>query len=169
MCDNAGILYYSPTNIKAIVSGISVDMRYQAEGVYMPGSATFTVRSEYKLNFWDKLELTSSRLRFSEIIPADGGTIRTLKYKVLSIDHIVSNNGTVYSDATANSDGTISLPTVAGDFLSVSYYYRPAYIVLDVNHQIRDARTTVRSVDTQTEFPTQAVARLDFLVREDGS
>ena len=72
-------------------------------------------------------------------------------------------------DGRVSADGAsiewVASQPDAGSFYSVCYDYRPRYVVLDLVHHHRDS-----TVDGQHyQFPVQAVAKLDFLTRNESA
>lgn len=173
-CDENGFLYFDPiTDIRMHFTSFGLRQLFMPESRYEPGQVFVTALPEHKLSFWDKIELTHSKARFSEVKEGQGSTVTyQLKYPVVSLTHVFTSDGDSLDVAsiTVNPNGTIDLPSsyAVGTFLSFTYEYRPVFIVQDLLHHVRDRRQTTLGTDTLTEFPVQAMAKLDFLVRDEG-
>jgi hypothetical protein len=95
----------------------------------------------------------------------------TLKYPVISLAHAVTSRGVVVPlrEIAVESGGSLTFASQPlGDFLAFSYFYRPTYIMLDLLHQIRDSRNTEAGASREFAYPSQAVGKLDFLVKDEG-
>jgi len=177
VCDNGlGFLYFDEVNTRMLITGVRLDQSYYAYGRWDTGNATVTALPEFRLNYWDRLVLNNSVARFHELVRRQPETTTDkLKYAALCTNHVswVNRAGaltvfTADSDFTIDSNGAITwLATTGipdnGDYYSVSYEYRPRYIVLDLLHQHRDS--TVQG--THYQFPVQAMIKLDFLIRDE--
>lgn len=176
LCDNGlGFLYYTEERTRMLITGVRLDQSYYAYGRWDVGQVMVTALPEFRIHYWDRLTLHNSVARFHELVRRQPGTtFDSLKYAPLCIDHIswVDRAGalrvfTVDQDFQIN-DGKLEwiiatgLPD-DGSYYSVSYEYRPRYIVLDLMHQHRDSTVEGKHY----EFPVQAVAKLDFLIRDE--
>lgn len=176
LCNAAGFVYYSSVDIRVLASSFNANQKFLPESHYEPGTVYMTTRPQYKLSFWDKIELLNSEARYSEVKAIQSGTTTyRLRYAVTEVDYVVTSTGKYIdpSSITVTLDGKVEFSvvepnTLEGDFFAISYKYHPIYIVIDLLHHVRDSRLTVSGVDVQADFPTQAVARLDYLVFDSG-
>lgn len=180
LCDHHGFIYYDPTDIIVLITSLGQKQMFLPESRYQPGMAYFTTMPEFKLSFWDKIELTKSEARFTQVIKVIfGQTTYKMKYPVISVSLAMTNSGVVIptSSITVDTNGQIvfaanSIPDGTA-FLTVSFRYRPVYIMIDLLHQVRDSRITVLNTDPnkdqELEFPSQAVGQLDFLIRDENA
>jgi hypothetical protein len=171
LCGVNGFVYFDPIEIKVLVTSYGTKQLFMPESRYEPGTAYFTARSAYKLSFWDKIELLNAKTRFGEVKKVNPRSVNyKLKYPALSIERVLSNTGRVLNPPIIQPDGSVTFAEApGGDFFSISYFYHPTYIMIDLLHSVRNSRTTVGSADEETNFPTQAVGRLDFLVRDEAA
>lgn len=176
VCDGSGFLRYAPIATRMLMTSINLNQSYYAYGRWDAGSQMVTALPEMRLHPFDKLTLSNGVARFQELIRRQPNTLRDRpKYKPLCIDHVGwmtrTNVLRVFyenHDFSVNTDGYIVWDTQANrpddnDIYTISYTYRPVYIVLELMHQHRDS--TVDGV--HYEFPVQAMAKLDFLVRDE--
>lgn len=174
ICDNSlGFLYVDPIPTRMLMQGIKLSQSHFAYGRWDMGNMLVTSEPEFNINYWDRLTLSNGVARFPERVTRTKGSDRDkLKYAPLSIDYIcwVGRDGTLSTiDATEVTivDDTIVWAGTnqpdAGTIYSISYVFRPRYVVLDLLHHHRDS--TIAGVHYQ--FPVQAVAKLDFLIRDE--
>jgi hypothetical protein len=175
-CAN-GYLYFAEESTRMLVHSLSVSENYYAFGRQDLGKATITALPEFKMSFWDRISLLDSRMRYTELVLRQvGGLIDRPKYRPLEVEHLVwvdprTNTARTFAegdDFLINSDGELRwLSTTrpdAGTPYAISYFHRPQYIVLDMLHHVRDVRDPD---DVVREYPVQALAQLDFNVRND--
>jgi hypothetical protein len=173
LCDTNGFIYFDPKDVIVLVTSYGMKQLFMPESRYEPGTAYFTALPEHKLSFWDKIELLDASTRFSEVkrvVPV--GLNYRFRYPVLSIEHLANDNGKPFSITSAiiQSDGSVTFSEKPpGSFFAISYFYHPTYIMIDMLHSVRDSRITVRSKDVEADFPTQAVGRLEFLVKDEAA
>jgi hypothetical protein len=188
ICNGSGFLYFDPPTTPEVdlrltymlMQGIRLDQSYHAYGRWDVGTQMVTAMPEFTIDYFDRLTLCNGIARFRERVTRQPGTTTDkLRYAPLTIDHVcwVDRTGALKT-FTANSDFTINVDEdsiewilTAGlpddmDRYSVVYTYRPRYIVQDLVHQHRD-----QAVDggKRVAFPVQAIARLDFLIRDIGN
>ena len=174
VCDGSGFYYYDHKPTRMLMTSITLSQNYYAYGSWSSGSQMVTALPEFRLHPFDRLVLCDGRSRFQEIVRRQPGQIvDTLKYSALCVDNVVwlSRTGTVRvfreNDEFSVINGALSWSTTRpddNDYYSVSYIYRPRYVVTELLHQHRES--TIRGV--HYEFPVQALAKLDFLVRDEG-
>ena len=174
ICDHHGFLYYDPVETKAIVTSLGKKQLMLPESRYQPGMAYVSTLAQHKLSFWDKIELLTAETRFTQVVPLGAQLTKTytLKYPATEILGVFIDDGDrapagAYSIDEAGRIVFSARPQ--GNFISVSYKHHPVYILIDILHHIRDTRITVMAEDKEIELPTQAVAQLDFLVRDEGA
>lgn len=163
-CQGTGWVFINPTQIKAIAQSINKDTKYKEWSQERLGTASFTVRHEYHLNFMDKLTLLGSSSRDSEnrivyfyenqwlintIYPIDK-IIDIFKFvspteplQLLSPDsYFVQDHFVIFTPGTVQN----------GDSVTISYEHKVQYHILDLNH---DVRNTILLDDTSREVPLQ--------------
>lgn len=187
VCEGTGFVYYDPPdkpvdlrNTYMLMQGIRLDQSYHAYGRWDVGTQMVTAMPEFTIDYFDRLTLCNGIARFRERVTRQPGTTTDrLRYSPVLLDHVswVDRDGalkvfTIDTDCAVSADGTsiewalaIGLPDDL-DRYSVVYTYHPRYIVQDLVHQHRD-----QSVDggKRVAFPVQAVAKLDFLMRDIGN
>lgn len=169
VCDDNGYVYFDPTDTRMFMASFSDRQTFQAALMYEAGQVYVTAQPDEAVSFWDKIEVLDSTARFSEIVKLTTATTYKLRYAAVSVARVVNNLGAVIAATTYRLDtaGQLVFTTLpAGAFIAVSYTYRPAYIVLDMIHHVRDARQTEQCADVMRPFPVQAMAKLDWLVTQ---
>lgn len=170
-CLGTGWVFINPTQIKAIATSLNRDTKYKEWSQEMLGTASFTVRHEYHLNFMDRFTLLNSTSMQSEnlivrrwgdkkfvitIYPAD--SIREVfrfvngdsPLELISEDHYrIENNFVVFDNHIKE-----------GDSVSITYEHKVQYHIIDLNH---DVRNTIildsQSREQDLHLPIAAVGR----------
>ncbi len=173
LCDfGLGFLYVDPIETQMLMQGMKLNQSFFAHGRWDMGNMMVTAEPEYNITYWDRLTLANGISRFNEcVMRTQRSTTDTLKYAPLSVDYItwVDRDGqlaTIEPAEVTYEDNVItwagSQPD-AGTFYSISYTFRPRYVVLDLLHHHRDSTIS----GTHYQFPVQAVAKLDYLIRDE--
>jgi hypothetical protein len=179
ICDGTGFYYFDPQCATMLMQGIRLDQSYHAYGRWDVGQQMVTAMPDFTISYFDRLTLSNGVARFMERVTRQPDTdTDKLRYAPLAIEIVVWVGRTgavkvfyVDTDFIISADGssiqwmiTSDLPD-ANDRYSVSYRYRPRYVVLDLVHQHRDQAV---EGGQRVAFPVQAVAKLDFLIRDVG-
>jgi hypothetical protein len=177
ICGGVGFIYVDAIDTKMLMQGVKFNQSFFAYGRWDMGNMLVTAEPEFTVDYFDRLTLCNGVGRFTQrLIRQPGAAFDKLKYAPLCFVYVawVDRSGALISfavdvDFRVSADGSsIEWPDVnqpdAGSFYSVSYEYRPRYVVLDLVHHHRDS--TVEGQHFQ--FPVQAVARLDYLIRNEG-
>ena len=175
ICGGFGFIYVRPCETAMLMQGIKLNQSFYAYGRWDMGNMFVTAEPGFLLSQFDRLTLKNGISRFTErVVRQSGATTDVLKYGPLCVEYVawVDRTKTLVEfqdgvDFEASVDGTgvtwfgDNQPD-AGSFYSVSYTFRPRYVVLDLVHHHRDS-----TVDGKHYvFPVQAVAKLDYLVRD---
>lgn len=177
ICDERGFIYVDPTPTKMLMQGIRLNQSFFAYGRWDVGNMLVTAEPEFTVDYFDRLTLGNGVGRFTQRLVRQPGLVADkLKYAPLCFHFVgwVDRAGALVqfsqdADFRVSADGaSIEWPDAnqpdAGSFYSVCYDYRPRYVVLDLVHHHRDS--TVEGQHYQ--FPVQAVAKLDFMIRNEG-
>lgn len=173
LCEGTGFIYFDPVPTRMLVQTVKLNESFYAYGRWDAGSAMVTALPEFRLNYWDRLTLGNGVARFQELVRRQPEGDDLLKYEPLSIEYVAWVNRSkelvifTKDEHFALVDGSLHwyegvVHPDANDYYTVAYSYRPRYIVLDLIHHHRVS--TVK--DQHLEFPVQAVAKLDFLIRD---
>lgn len=179
VCDNGlGFVYYDSIPTKMLITGVRLDQSYFAHGRWDPGQVMVTSLPEFRINWWDRLTLCNGIARFYELVRRQPNTLTDqLKYEALHVSHLswVDRSGALacFEDGVQfrlDAEGRILWLTDTGIpddnvYYSVAYEYRPRYVVQALMHQHRES--TVQ--EKHYEFPVQALAKLDFLIRDEST
>lgn len=172
-CDGFGFVYYGAETTQMFVLGMSLHESYYAYGRWDNGTVQVTAMPEFQLGYWDRLTLLNSTGRFQQLVTRQRNTVvDRLKYEALSVELITwigrdKQRRVAASTDYALVDGQVSWIANKPDpdmQYAISYTYRQRYIITELPHQHRDS--TVKGV--HYVFPMQAIAKLDFLIRDEG-
>jgi hypothetical protein len=179
----SGFIYYDPINTQMIVTSVGISQQYFAYGRFDSGRAQITAYPQFKLSFWDRVTLRDSRSRHSELVLRQRASIKDrLKFDPICIERIVWAADDETLAIATESDYTIDEETrelvwlttnrpPADTFYSALYFFRPAYIVMDLVHNVRDQKLPQFAGEKTTqmaEFPVQVIGQLEFFVRNEG-
>lgn len=197
VCENGhGMVYFDPittyTDAKGLaaqelrmtVVSIPLHVQNMEGGVVLPGSALISMPVGIKIGYKDRITLLDSKIRVSEIVKRGTGTTDKLKYPAITLAQDataglvrVQSGTTTYTvptQATLTVDGDLQWVGGAGpakdDFYAVMYWRRPAYIVMDLLHVVRDTlRPPLGFQGTELNYDLggQVQAQLDFMVRDE--
>jgi hypothetical protein len=175
VCGGFEFVFVDPIKTRMLMHSIRLDQSFYAYGRWDLGQMMVTPLPEFKLNYWDRLTLLNGTARFTEHIFRQQDTkFDLLKYPALSLDFVVATDRArgrlikygVGDQVQLSEDGTavqwLANPPDSGQRYSVAYTYAPRYVVLNLLHHHRDSTID----DAHYPFPVQAIAKLDFLVRD---
>jgi hypothetical protein len=176
ICDERGFIYVDPISTKMLMQGVRLNQSFYAYGRWDMGNMLVTAEPEFTVDYFDRLTLRNGVGRFTQRLVRQPGTTDKLKYAPLCFNYVgwVDRSSALVSfsagvDFGASADGSSvewsSNQPDAGSFYTVSYDYRPRYVVQDLVHHHRDS--TVEGQHYQ--FPVQAMAKLDYLIRNESA
>jgi len=178
VCGGAGFVYVDPIPTKMLMQGVKLSQSFYAYGRWDSGGMLVTAEPEFALDCYDRLTLGNGVGRFTQrVVRLRSAAADVLKYAPLCFHYVawVGRSGGLIRfqagvDFRVSADGSsIEWPGAvqpdAGSFYSVCYDYRPRYVVTDLLHQHRDS--TIEG--NHYQFPVQVVAKLDYLVRNEGA
>lgn len=175
--------------LRMVVTSIPLHTQNMDGGVVLPGSALISMPVGVKVGYKDRITLLDSKIRVSEIVKRGGGTTDKLKYPGIptSADataglvraqagNPVSTIYTIPDQVTINAQGEVQWvpgegPAV-GQYYAAMYWRRPAYIVMDILHVVRDSLKPEhgsRGTEINYDFGGQIVGQLDFMVRDESA
>ena len=180
VCDGSGFVYYDSTPTRMMLQSLKLEEAYYAFGRFDTGSVMLSALPKDRISFWDRITLCNGEARFAELLFRSPDSLRDRpKYNPLEIDRLqwVDTNGVVQT----YTPPSFSIDVVTGEivwtatrpnaqtYYTVSYLYRPIYRVTDMVHLIRETpvRDATTDRDVQTELPLNAIAQLDFLIRDE--
>lgn len=175
VCEGRGFVYVQPCETAMLMQGIKLNQSFYAYGRWDMGNMMVTAEPGFVLDYFDRLTILNGISRFTQrLVRQPDVTSDVFKYSPLCVDYVawVDRSGSLVvfendADFTVSATGitwSANQPD-AGSFYSVGYTYRPRYVVLDLVHHHRDS--TVEGKHYM--FPVQAVAKLDYLIRNEGA
>lgn len=178
ICDGGAWIYFNPTPTRFLITGVTMQQNFYAQGSWSRGRVMVTGQPEQRLHPFDRITLIDAVARFSEIIFRSPGTnMDRAKYPPVCAEYVtwVNRSGQLQQfredvDFTITSDGYIRWANDINrpddnTYYSAAYLYHPRYVVLELTHQYRES--TVKG--KPYEFPVAAMAQLDFLVRDESA
>lgn len=179
VCGGIGFVYVDAIPTKMLMQGIRLNQSFFAYGRWDMGNMLVTAEPEFTIDYFDRLTLGNGVGRFTQrlVRQPGSGTADKLKYAPLCFHYVgwVDRTGALASfaadvDFRASADGSSiewagAQQPDAGSVYTVSYDYRPRYVVTDLVHHHRDS-----TVEGQHySFPVQATAKLDYLIRNESA
>lgn len=176
ICDGSGYLYFESCPTKMLMTSIGMSQSFYAFGSWMSGTQMVTALPEMRLHPFDRLVLHNGVARFHELLRRQPKTLRDRpKYAPLCIENVswVNRSGVLVTFKSGDHfivdingyvvwSNDIDRPD-DNDTYSIAYTYRPRYVVIDLTHHHRES-----TVDgAHYEFPVQATARLEYLIRDE--
>lgn len=178
VCGGGGFVYVDPIPTRMLMQGVKLNQSFFAYGRWDMGNMLVTAEPEFTIDYFDRLTLGNGVGRFTQrLVRQPGAPADKLKYAPLCFHYVawVDRSGALAPfvqdvDFRLSADGSsVEWPGAsqpdAGSSYTVSYDYRPRYVVLDLVHHHRDS--TVEG--EHFAFPVQAVAKLDYLVRNESA
>lgn len=172
-CDGYGYVYFDACPTKMLIQGVTYDEQFTSKGWWGASRVTVTARPGSHLSWWDRISLQAGIARFTQLLRRQPVGNDYPKYKPICIEYVAwkDRSGSLQrldeKSVFINADGTLAWPgTVKPDGnvdYSISYTYRPRFVVQDLLHWLRDSTVVGKQVD----FPVTAVAKADFLVRDE--
>lgn len=173
VCDGSGYLYIQPTPTQMLISGATLEQAFYIQGKADSGIATITALPENKIGYWDRVVVTQSTVRYTELVRRRENTlVDRLRYETLGVLHIQYKK-TVFvpirdfkvngDNLTWTSNAKVRPPD--GEFYSILIERRPVYIVLDMTKHHRDQHDG--NTGATEKMPLQVTAKLDFIVRDE--
>lgn len=141
-CRGKGFQYFNPVDIRAAVTNISKDENLGSVGFTDVGTAYVTTKSTDNVNFRDRLTFVDFSTNYSEVITVHDNVAR-LKYDVNEVTTIMNGDiqyepDTHYTLNAAQTEIHFEEDVISdGERVSVLMQVRPAYIVIDMPHDLR--------------------------------
>ena len=170
-CLGSGWVFINPLQIKAVASSINKSTKFKEWGIELLGTASFTVKSQYHLNFMDKITMVNSQSPHSELKIVKrfrNKFIVDLTYPALSIvevfkfEHPEEPLVLLSSECYSINKNFIEFfnGVNADDCISITYMHRVQYNIIDLNH---DVRNTIildnKSREADVNLPISAIGR----------
>lgn len=172
-CQGTGWVFINPMQIKVVSQSLNKETKYKEWSQERLGTASFTVRPEYHLNFMDKITLLNTSSRESEnrlVYIIDGQKMINTIYPILEVVEIFKFSGinsklqlldkSSYSvqDRFVVFNGTADIKEK--DSLTITYDHNVQYHILDLNHDIRNTIVLDNySREEQLLLPISAIGR----------
>lgn len=173
LCDGTGWLYIQPKQTQMMVQGATLEQTFYMQGRFDTGLATITSLPDDDIGYWDRVTLTQSKVRYSELIRRRENTlVDRLRYQTLTVLAVQAGSRvfTPDRDFRLEGDSIVWTSNAAArpkdaDFYSILTERRPVYLLLNLLKYHREAYD--RSAGQSVRMSQQAQAKLDFLVRDE--
>lgn len=173
-CDGRQLVYFDSCETEMLIQAVKLSQQFLSSGRWDTGMSLVTARPGEQIGPWDRITLKNGARKFSENVRRQGGgDTDVLKYAPRDVFYAswVNRDGLLVRlrhkvDFTVSGNRlawTTEGPD-AGSYYSVAYTFRPRYVLLDMVHEIREQPD---DGGPRRPFPVQAVARLDYLVRDE--
>lgn len=192
VCSGKGWYAHSSQTITVLLHAMAINpRRFGVSGDYAVGRARVSTLPEDKLAIGDRLTVTDSVQRVTELLRRKAGATTTLRFPVVAQTLDLSTGqtptrvlqairalpaGTVASsqvmvegaDFTIDAQGRIlwgvtSNKPAVGDQFSITYYARPRYVVEDLPAVTRDDRVHYKTPTAKAvQLPQMATVRQEY-------
>lgn len=184
-CDGSGWYHFDGLPIRGVMSRFGREQKmYEKFGSWVEGTGNLTVEAEYRVSYFDMIEMLDSIMLHSEVIKKDNRRAQrqnlpankdVARYR---IDRVVSalliEGGQIVSlendyHYKIDANGWIEWLDAASDIaagtqISLLYEHHPVYLVMSHQNAFRDVATKRKSpVEQVASLPVQALIKLDFL------
>lgn len=169
-CLGTGWIYTNPVNTKAVIQSINKSTKYKDWSQELVGTVSVTIENRFQLSFRDRLTIIDSVSTDSEVQLVrkfeDHLFLYTI-YPIKEIDFIFKYEGneiplkklsqyTVEENIIHFEDGVIQ----EGDSISIRYKHNLQYVIVDINHDIRNSYLLDHSSrEEQNKLPVSAIAK----------
>jgi len=193
VCKGSGLLYHSPQEVQAIITGAEDEYLNARFGGYREGLVNITVNPEHLPSFGDRFVMKQSVMIYRETIDITEANTYSLRFPIASRNlRLATGNTTAEVLYAHRADAATGLAVVGGELVqgthfsvvdgeivwilkpavgsrvSFSYFINPSYIVVSYPNSIRDTKIiTGRTTDTFTNLPVRVQAKLEFLEVKD--
>lgn len=186
-CDGNGFVYRDPIEIQAVLTGIdSKQSFFKIPGHWLEGKLNVTVEPQYRLGFFDSIEMKDGLMVFNEWIikgnrrgirstlPANTDRarypiVRVVKALIHDNDSLIELEDKVHFQI--NDQGRLIWTSAGnalvaeGQVISLHYEFHPVFLV--VSH-VNVLRNTVSQFKTATQtvqdLPIQAIAQIEYML-----
>lgn len=178
-CEGLGIQFVEPTETTAIIQGVTYDMKnfqYSDESL---GAAQMTVEYAYRISYFDKITLLDGESVFTESVwfnkeESGGVTLsRFLTYEPLEIEYVYKWLGESVEHEKLEQDVDYTLSgrkitlinsTNNEERIGIRYKHKPVYLVMELNHDIRNTITYEKGQFSLERLPVAAILKKMHLV-----
>lgn len=173
-CSGNGYIYFGACDSEMVIQAAKLSQQFYAQGRWDLGSVIVTPRPGVQISWWDRITLKNGTARYSEPIIRRSGVPDVLKYAPVAVEYVSWVNregGLVLGSVSSNfllNDNLLTWATEsgpdAGSCYTISYRFRPRYVVQEMLHHHRESPDLGKK---RAPFPVQAVAKLDFQIRDE--
>lgn len=174
-CSQTGYVYFDPVETRVLATSLKLNESFFAYGRWDQGSTMITSLPDLHFHSMDRFTFTEGFNRFNEhVYRHPRSDTDTLKYTALQIVYVVWVKDGALVTAQESLDFSVSgneiiwrstNRPVSRSWYTVVYVYRPRYVVTELMHQIR---YSPKNAEGMAAYPTQVMAKLDYLVRNEG-
>lgn len=170
-CAGSGWVFINPTQIKAVITSINKSTKFKEWSVEMLGTFSITVKSDFKLNFMDKITVINSSTPHSEVLKVFSMEDKVISKTIYPMEDILeiflfespTSKLTLLKkgvDYTFHDNEIVYSNVDSERYVSISYLHKLQYNILDLNHDVRNTISLDSSSrEIPNELPISAVAR----------
>jgi hypothetical protein len=168
-CYGKGYVYFGSKEIKAVVSSMSGKKDHIPVGLLDVGTTMMTTRSMDRVGFRDRITFLDMKTSYSQVVTfTDNPDGEALKYDCVEMVSIrVLGSEISETDYTIEGNRIKFVPGLMsyGERFSVLMMVRPAYIVIDMPHELRGQYIKFNHAeDTWYELPKQHMIKREDLL-----
>lgn len=182
LCGDDGVIDLHDQAVEewALITSLKLTKQFEVPGVWDMKDAQITVKPSVKLYYFYKVEVLDFGSPFNQLVKRGSTDYDRLRYTPFTTNeipfHVVDSQGTKYTKDThfIIESGKVKWtgPTrpLAGKLYSISYPVNPTFRVLELIHDNRYYYDSFKRTDkVPIQLPQQAVIRLDYLAKQQGS
>ena len=170
-CLGKGYFYFDPQQVNVTFTNVEGRRDQTPIGLLDVGTALVTANPQYKIGFRDRLTFIDSETSYSEVKTYQGHPDgELLNYPIHEMIAVYKRNVEIPSTEYTWEVGKRHLKFNAGvlnpgEGFSVLYRIRPAYIVIDIPHELRGTYVKFQhKVDTYYPLPKQYMIKREDLL-----
>jgi len=185
-CDGNGIMYYREKEIWGVFQSNSLQKNFEMQGLWEIGTAVITLPTYYpdgtaaEFNTFDQLVLEDTSVRLWELKDYEtrSDNSHQMRYPIEKVDFcgavkddqkVEFIEGTDFNIVNGNMEWVAGKEpdydpiTQLGEVLSIAYFAKPVYNVLQHMREIRMSQELVGGVKQPVRLPQQILVKRDFL------
>ena len=186
VCEGDGFIYYQEKEIWGAFYSNSLNKQYEQQGTWDIGSAVITFPAEYPdgsqadFNAFDQLVIPDFTIRLWELVEYEptSNNIQYIRYPIEKLDYMASSvndtlkewvEGTNFNivdggiEWISGQEPQYDSISENGDVLTISYYAKPVYVVLQNLRELRVSQELVDGQKVSRRLPQQVQVKRDFL------
>lgn len=166
-CHGKGYVYFNPTAIRAVVSGLGGNKEQLPIGLLDVGTAYLTTKASDRVGFRDRLTFTDFKTAYSQVLTYNGSPLK-LRYEVEEIITVRVLSSEISGYTLGEDKQTLSFEPdtlTVGERFSILCHIKPVYVVIDIPHELRGSFIKFQNREEKwTELPKQFLIKREDLL-----